>query len=479
MKNRILSISLALVLVVSLMAFAACAGEEEPVAPEEYSLIISAVGEGTTNPTPGTSTETEGDTVSVRAIPNAGYQFDHWEGSVSGTTNPISVKMTSDKSVVAVFVEEVIVEEWEWPKVFKICSSAIGSGDYTELTALAPVLESSTGMKVRVVPENNIPLKSKWIRTGEFDATPQSSGEVAPFCIEAKGGYATRDGGPYQVRGFAQVYVQVFGVMVRGDSPIKTVYDIKPGTRMSVFAVPGGQDVVEAVLAWANLTLDDVELVTTGSYPGQVTMIQEGKADVSCLALPAASFVMEAEAGPHGIRWLDLNAEEDPEGAKRFNSILPCHVLSPMRIGVESAIGHWGWGSPAFLFTRADTDPELIYQLVKWLDENYDSYKDLAPQLDEMSLDVFRQTLNITYLPIHEGAIRYLKEKGMWTEADDVRQAYNVDLVTRYCEAYAAVIDLADGMGIKVDPENEEWIELWEGYKKDIDLPTFKVIYEF
>ena len=67
----------------------------------------------------------------------------------------------------------------------------------------------------------------------------------------------------------------------------------------------------------------------------------------------------------------------------------------------------------------------------------------------------------------------------MWTEADDVRQAYNVDLVTRYCEAYAAALDLADSMGITVDPENEEWIELWEGYKKDIGIPTFRVIYDF
>jgi len=477
MKKKVLLISLALMLVASLAAFGACGEDEEEAA--EYSLIISAVGEGTTNPTPGTSTETEGASVSVRAIPNTGYKFGHWEGSVSGTTNPISVKMTSDKSVVAVFVEEVVVEEWEWPQVFKICSSAIGSGDYTELTALAPVLEQSTGMKVRVVPENNIPLKSKWIRTGEFDATPQSSGEAAPFCIEAKGGYATRDGGPYQIRGFAQVYIQVFGVMVRGDSPIETIYDIKPGTRMSVFDVPGGVDIIEAVLAWANLTLDDVELVKTGSYPGQVTMVPEGQADVTCVALPAASFVMEAAAGPHGIRWIDLNAEEDPEGAKRFNSVLPCHVLSPMRVGVESAIGHWGWGSPAFLWTRADTDPDLIYNVVKWLDENYDSYKDLAPQLDEMSLDIFRQTLNITYLPIHEGAIKYLKEKGMWTEADDVRQAYNVDLVTRYCEAYASALDLADSMGITVDPENEEWIELWEGYKTDIGIPGFRVIYDF
>jgi len=111
MKKRVLLVFLAVVLVVSLGAFGACGEEEEPVVEaEEYSLAISAVGEGTTNPAPGTSTKTEGATVHINAIPRAGYVFDHWEGDVSETTrfgkDHITVEMTSDKSVVAVFVEE-------------------------------------------------------------------------------------------------------------------------------------------------------------------------------------------------------------------------------------------------------------------------------------------------------------------------------------------------------------------------------------
>ena len=34
---------------------------------------------------------------------------------------------------------------------------------------------------------------------------------------------------------------------------------------------------------------------------------------------------------------------------------------------------------------------------------------------------------------------------------------------------------MADDQGIAVDPENEEWIELWENHKKQLNLPECKM----
>lgn len=419
MKKRVLLILLAVVLVVSMVAFAACKAEEEPPVVEEEAPPV----------------------VEEEEAPP---------------------------------VEEV----WEWPKEFTIISHGIGASDYAQLTSVAPLIENSTGMKVRIVPEESMPQKGRWIKAGMFDCMTESQSSIASYLIEAQKEYATRDGGPYQIRGFAQTLLQAFGIMVRGDSDIRTIYDIKPGTKMSVWAMPGGYDVVKGVLAWANLTVDDVILVETGSYPDNMRMVADGRADVSCLALPSSSVVQELEAGPHGLHWLDLNSNEDPEGAARYNAILPAQIFSEITIGVPSSIGHWGWGGPSLLWTRADTDPELIYNLIKWLDENFDSYKDLHPNNADMSLERFRASLDWAFLPIHEGAIKYLKEKGMWTAEDDVRQAYNVDLVTRYCEAFDEAIDIADEEGIDVNPGNEEWLQLWEGYKKDLGLPVFKVVYD-
>jgi TRAP-type uncharacterized transport system substrate-binding protein len=367
-------------------------------------------------------------------------------------------------------------EPFKWPGEFKITSSAIGSASHTELSALAPAIEKGTGMKVRVVPEDSIPQKAKWVRDGLFDAYDQSTGEIGPYCIEAKGGYAAKDGGPLQVGTFAYLYDQVFGVFVRGDSEIQTIYDIKPHHKVAVWTVPGGADIAKACLAYANLTLDDVEVVEVGSYPAQMRMVPEGKVDVSFVALAASPVMQEAQAGPHGIRWLDLNSDEDPEGAKRFNEYMPCHFNAPITVGVESAIGHWGWGSAGMLWTLAETDTELIYNLNKWLDENYDSYKNLDINLPSFTIDNLRMVADWAYLPFHEGTVKYMKEKGLWTADDDIRQEYNFTKMKAYVDGYPDAIKKAEAAGIKIDAENADWQKFWADYKVANGLTPFHII---
>jgi uncharacterized repeat protein (TIGR02543 family) len=69
----------------------------------KYTLTISAGSGGTTEPAAGSYTYDSGTQVSVRAIPNSGYQFSGWSGDASGTTNPITITMDSNKSITANF----------------------------------------------------------------------------------------------------------------------------------------------------------------------------------------------------------------------------------------------------------------------------------------------------------------------------------------------------------------------------------------
>jgi uncharacterized repeat protein (TIGR02543 family)/uncharacterized delta-60 repeat protein len=69
----------------------------------QYTLTIAAGTGGTTNPAPGTYTHDPGAQVIVQAVPSSGYQFTGWSGDASGTTNPITITMVSDKSIKANF----------------------------------------------------------------------------------------------------------------------------------------------------------------------------------------------------------------------------------------------------------------------------------------------------------------------------------------------------------------------------------------
>ena len=77
----------------------------EVMPPPEHVLTITSTAGGTTYPPPGAHSYPEGTTVTVTAITDAGYLFDHWEldGAVR-TENPVNVFMDRDHTLHAVFV---------------------------------------------------------------------------------------------------------------------------------------------------------------------------------------------------------------------------------------------------------------------------------------------------------------------------------------------------------------------------------------
>jgi len=79
----------------------------------KYNLTITTTTGGTTNPSPGTPSYWEGTSVSVTAIPDTNYAFDHWEfDSAWNYSNPISVTMDSNHTLHAVFTYVVTIEAY-------------------------------------------------------------------------------------------------------------------------------------------------------------------------------------------------------------------------------------------------------------------------------------------------------------------------------------------------------------------------------
>ena len=411
MKKRILLVFLAMVLAVSLVAFAACTEEEEaPPVVEEAPPVVKE-----------------------EAPP--------------------------------------VVEVWQWPERLAIISST-GVG-LAATTGYMSEMAKGTGMAMRVIPEGNTMLRFKWLQTGRFFACSEASSTIRDV-LEAVGGYAVRDGGPYQLRIIWAYSKSDAGYVVRGDSEIKTIYDIKPGHKLANLTfVPGYWKWMQGLLSWAGVDDDDVIEVPVSSSGAGGRAISGGQADVMFF-FPAHPASMEAAAAPNGIRWLDLPAKEDPEGATRFLEFQPTAEFGVMSQSPE-AIDVLGIVANVPILTRAEEDTELVYNYAKWLDENYDLYKDNHVWNQYMTIDTLMEILASWFVPAHDGLIKYLKEKELWTAAHDARQAQNIELITRYAEAYQEAINLADDQGIAVTPENEEWIELWENYKKQLGLPKIKM----
>lgn len=68
------------------------------------TMQVSAGSGGATTPSAGVHEHRRSSVVDVGATAKSGYEFDHWEGDLSGNANPTSIAMVSDKTVRAVFV---------------------------------------------------------------------------------------------------------------------------------------------------------------------------------------------------------------------------------------------------------------------------------------------------------------------------------------------------------------------------------------
>jgi uncharacterized delta-60 repeat protein len=79
----------------------------------QHTLSLSAGSGGTTFPQPSTYIYDHAARITISADPDDGYNFSEWSGDASGTANPLSVFMDSDRSIKANFSAIVIGDVWE------------------------------------------------------------------------------------------------------------------------------------------------------------------------------------------------------------------------------------------------------------------------------------------------------------------------------------------------------------------------------
>jgi hypothetical protein len=71
----------------------------------EYTLTINIIGNGQVTKFPDQNTYAYGTLVKLTAYPDAGSNFDHWSGDLTGSINPELITMDSNKAVTAHFIQ--------------------------------------------------------------------------------------------------------------------------------------------------------------------------------------------------------------------------------------------------------------------------------------------------------------------------------------------------------------------------------------
>lgn len=365
-------------------------------------------------------------------------------------------------------------EEFKWPNMLRIATPTTQSATFAATNGWAPILRNDTGANVRVVPEDSeLRRYTRYALNNEFELASISMADGVA-AVEGHDGYKTVMAAPTRIVWFQND--TPWGWAVRGDSDIKTIYDLKrKGIRATISTqapsmVRNVQEGLPAFIGWtpeeaaANWTY-----VPAGSYPDNCRTIPDGRADVAFVT-PISSITYEMEAHPRGLRWLAMPLD-DVEGWRRYLEARPTALPTTIDFGVKSAIGVESIGSAFLYLTTTQVDQDLIYHMAKWFHEAYDAYKEVHAIAPRMHVNLFRRYLNHNPLPVAEGTVKYLREIGVWTEEDDKWNNEAIELMDRWIAARNAAIQEAEQKNIRVHFENKDYIEIFDKHTKD--LPIF------
>jgi hypothetical protein len=310
----------------------------------------------------------------------------------------------------------------ELPKLLGCTTYSVGSTGYSISMGIMEAVQESSGIKIKVVPAGTdkakiLPLKEGMMHLSLFTGAGQY------YATMGLDEFAEKDWGPQPLR---MVYGcpegAIAGMMVRGNSGIKTLSDLK-GKRVTLIpASPACKSLHEGYMAFGGVTWDDVNIVQVSSWGAAWSSVIDGSADTAhCLINSAKAVELAASQG--GIHWLPA-PPDNKEGWAKLNEF--CPYLRPYKAtsGAGASeenpvqIASYNYGFVCY----PDLAEEVVFQITKAIWNGYDDYSVKHPTLKLWTREGALDT-EAFLTPYHPGAIKFFKEAGVWTADHEKRQA--------------------------------------------------------
>lgn len=303
----------------------------------------------------------------------------------------------------------------EVPSVITIGGPSEGSSGYLIATGYSAVITKYTKIKKVIIQP---------FAGAEAWPTRMQSGEVnfGQHCgfkqvMEAYTGTGVfKSMGPMKnIRNVATAYGLPYAMHVV-DPKIKKVADMKGRT---LFVQPSHTDLYNATITMlrvAGLTLGrDVRAINFRSPTEAIQGLLTGRADGMVYGLiPGLTEVKRAK----GLHTLAM-----PAGTfQRVDAVDPIWGQTVIKAGfgptkptVDTPVLELECG----LAAGAQTSAETVYEVMKALYDHHDEWAKVHPLAKQWTL---KKATQINVVPYHDGAIRFYKEKGVWTAALEAKQ---------------------------------------------------------
>lgn len=345
-------------------------------------------------------------------------------------------------------------EEVKLPKAMAWSAYNLGSTGYNQAVGISKMLKNRHRVALRVIPAKNdvsrlLPLM---VNRVQFAA----NGVATYFAQEGVFQFASDRWGPVPIRiVMMSVGLSNQGLAVTQRSGMTGIVELKGKRVPYVRGAPALNVSTEAQLACAGLGWQDVQRIDYPGYGAMWNGIVEGQIDVA-FATTVSGSTRKLEASPAGIHWLTIPHNDEPCW-QRMLDIAPYYTphIATRGTAISEAVPHEGATYPyPILVTLEQQTESLVYSLTRVLHEGFDDYRNADP--GALGWDIERQ--NFTWVvPFHQGAIRYFKQIGVWTDEIEAHNNRLLDRQQVLAEAWQAMLTL----GIEDKTEfSQTWMKL-------------------
>jgi TRAP transporter TAXI family solute receptor len=217
------------------------------------------------------------------------------------------------------------------------------------------------------------------------------------------------ESGPFpDLRAVFSVHPEPFTVVARADAGIKTFDDLK-GKRVNIGNPGSGQratmEVVMNVKGW---TMDDFQLASELKSAEQAQALCDNKIDAMIFTVghPSGS-IQEATSSCEAVL-VDVSGPEIDKLVADNPYYAKATIPGGMYTGTDEDVETFGVLATFVSSTASDED--TIYQVVKAVFDNFDRFKKLHPAFENLKEEDMLK--NGVSAPLHDGAVKYYKEKG-------------------------------------------------------------------
>jgi uncharacterized protein len=325
-------------------------------------------------------------------------------------------------AAVGALVARAAAQGQAMPKSVTLGTNPAGTVYFSLASGIAKVVSGAAGYQMVVQPHAGTSTMLPLINSGEMEFGIQNGVDLWLAYRGPSQQIGGRNPFPHapNVRLVMRGAPLMVGLLVRKDSPIKSVHDIK-GKRFT-----GEYRAHLAVwynmfghLASAGLTWNDVKVVPVNTVNDGVDALVQGRADVTQHALNSAK-VKEADAAV-GVRHVsdDCTAQGEARMRKAVPGYYPRVVKAGSMTGVVEDICVTAYDT--YFFAGKGVPDNVVEAALKAVWEGGDQLVPIHPMFKEWTHD--RAVDADVSIPYHPGAVRFYRERNVWKPGmDQVQQ---------------------------------------------------------